>query len=156
MEVLSKVVNSVFGDAEFGFNSCLMWLKWKYSIIMGLILKITRHYRDVRCGTSGISISQENTKSRSSGTKGIYKWPWQNLLQIHTKKINLIRLEKIKLVLVWTKLRNILEMFMFWWRILEFRDCIKIYIKNVGLNIWIPPAHTDKGSECWKTYRSHY
>lgn len=38
---------------------------------MVLILKITRHYRDVRCGTSGISISQENTKSRSSGTKGI-------------------------------------------------------------------------------------
>lgn len=75
----------------------------------------------------------------------VYKWPWQNLLQIHTKKINLIRLEKIKLVLVWTKLRNILEMFMFWWRILEFRDCIKIYIKNVGVNIWIPPAHTDKG-----------
>lgn len=49
----------------------------------------------------------------------VYKWPWQNLLQIHTKKINLIRLEKIKLVLGWTILRNILEMFMFWWRILE-------------------------------------
>lgn len=68
----------------------------------------------------------------------VYKWPWQNLLQIHTKKIILILLEKIKLMLVWTKLRNILEMFMFWWRILEFRDCIKIYIKKCRLKYLDP------------------
>lgn len=47
-------------------------------------------------------------------------------------------------------------MFMFWWWILEFRDCIKIYIKNVGLNIWILFVYMNKGSECWEIYRSYY
>lgn len=48
----------------------------------------------------------------------VYKWLWQNLLQKTYKENQYIRLQKIKLVLIWSKLRNILEMFMFWWRIL--------------------------------------
>lgn len=59
----------------------------------------------------------------------VYKWLWLNLLQIKYKGNQHIRLQEIKLVLIWSKLRNILEMFMFWWRILEFRDRIQIYIK---------------------------
>jgi hypothetical protein len=38
---------------------------------MVLMLRLSRRFRDVRSGTPGISIGQENTKPRSTGTEGM-------------------------------------------------------------------------------------